>query len=328
MRSETFPFAERFAVGISPLGTLAYFDTRPEPAAPASASGRSAARKPAAPAPSPTPPILLLHALGLNYTQWELVAPELARLTRVVGVDTLGCGHSARPTEPYGLAEITESVCRLIDHLGLERPIIVGHSFGGRIAMEVALRRPGRVSGLVLLNSAGLTNYPAFFETVGRRILRPSLVGTLMIGVAPLFMGRIFGKKTERSERFLKQIMQRAEAGFVYDLANHACPMLSDLVSTVVDRLPELTLPVHVIWGDRDALMAFKNVEDALRRLPDVTIQRLPDCGHMPNLEHPEVVIAAARRLLDRVTTRATDGTLPHAGAEGSPARPAAAHSR
>lgn len=312
MRSETFPFPERFAVGVSPLGTLAYFDSRK-------------------PGPSPaTPPILLLHALGLNYTQWELVAPELARITRVVGMDTLGCGHSARPTEPYGLAEITESVCRLIDYLGLERPIIVGHSFGGRIAMEVALARPGRVSGLVLLNSAGLIRYPGYFETVGRRVLHPSLVGTLMLGVAPFFMGRIFGKKSARSEQFLKQIMQRAEVGFVYDLANHACPMLPDLVSTVTERLPELTLPVHVIWGDRDALLTFKAVEASLRRLPDVTIQRLPDCGHMPNLEHPEVVIAAIKRIMDRAQARADAARLrPNSPEPDSPRRRrASAHSR
>ncbi len=289
MRSETFPYPEQFAVGVSPLGTLAYFDTG----------------APEVPGP-PAPPLVLLHALGTNYTHWEYVLPELAQKTRVIGLDLPGCGHSERPHEPYRLAQLVEAVLSFIDHLhlpqrGPQRPVLVGHSFGGRVALELALAHKERFLGLVLMNSAGLIRYPAIFETLGRHLLRPPVVGTMVLGLAPLFLRRIFAESSPRAERFIIQVFDRIETRVAYDFANHACPLLPDLVSDVIDRLPDLNLPVQVLWGDKDALLAFRKVEPALRRLPNVSIVQLPRCGHMPNFENPEAVSATILRFLEQL---------------------------
>src|SRR5262245_60247865 len=89
MRSETFPYPDRFAAGASSLGTVCYFDA-------GEAQG--------------LPPVVLIHALGLNFTQWEYVAPELAAQTRVIGLDLPGCGHSTKPKAAYTLPLMTEAV--------------------------------------------------------------------------------------------------------------------------------------------------------------------------------------------------------------------------
>lgn len=258
------------------------------------------------------PAIVLLHALGTNFTQWEHVAPTLSRHTRVIGLDMPGCGHSQRPQRSYRMAELCEAVRALLDHLGVDqigagRPIIVGHSFGGRVAMELCLAHPGRFAGLVLINSAGLVHYPQFFSTLGRQLLRPTVVGTLMIGLAPIFLHRIFGKSSERGNRFMKQVFGRIEPQAAFNFAHHAHPLLPDLVSNIKDRMPELQLPVQVIWGERDALLDLRRIEPVLRQIPDVAIERFADCGHMPNLEKPEDVCAVILRFFERVRASASD---------------------
>lgn len=305
MRSETFPFPERFAANVSALGRLAYFD-----------AGQNHAH--GAGGGAPRPPVVLLHALGTNYTHWEYVAPELARHTRVVGLDLPGCGHSERPRGSYRLAELCESVRALLDYLKVERPILVGHSFGGRVAMELALAEPQRFSGLVLLNSAGLTRYPAALSTLGQRLLGPKILGTLMLALAPLFLPRIFGKKTARCKRFMAQIYGRIDLRAPYDFAAHAYPLLPDLVSDVLDRLPELTLPMQVLLGERDGLV---DREVAERLLPvlsieaELAIKRLSECGHMPTLECPEEVLASILALLARVEQRHRDASAERSAA-------------
>jgi pimeloyl-ACP methyl ester carboxylesterase len=285
MRSETFPFAQRFAVGASPLGSLAYFD-----------SGDPSDRD--LPAKS-SPPILLLHALGTNYTAWEYVAPALAAHTRTIGFDMPGCGHSVRPSRPYRLADIRDAAWGLLDQLGVDRPLLCGHSFGGRVAIEMALSQPGRAAGLCLVNSAGLIRYPAYYGSVGARLLQPKLVGSLVVALAPLLVGRIFAQPSPRSQRFLDQVLGRVELGVAYDFANHACPLLPDLVSDVLDRLAELKLPMHVLWGDRDALLPLSQVAPALAQLGPHTAVSLLNCGHMPNIEQPEQVARTILALLE-----------------------------
>jgi len=288
MRSETFPFPERFAAGVSRLGTLAYFDTG------------------AGQAKSPPLPIVLLHALGTNFTQWEYVAPELSRSARVIGIDMPGCGHSERPQRPYRMADISAAISCLLDHLGIERPLIVGHSFGGRVALDIALDQPKRPAGLVLINSAGLVHYPAAFRTLGGLLLRPAVVGTLMLCLAPLFLRRIFATPTARTEHFIEQVFGRIDPRYAYEFAHHAYPLLADLVSNVRDRLPEIRVPVQVLWGERDELLDFRHVEPVLAKLADVTIERLPSCGHMPNLENPEAVSATILRFRERLLKQGT----------------------
>lgn len=280
MRSETFPFAERFAQDVSPLGPVAYF---------------------VAGEPRGLPDVVLLHALGMNYTEWEAVAPLLAQHTRVVGLDMLGCGHSVQPSRPYGMREIAQSVWALIGKLGLRQPVLMGHSFGGRVALELALKEPRSFSGLMLLNSAGFIRYPALYERLGRLVLKPSVVGTLLLAAGPVLARRIFASDTPQSDRFMSQVLGRWETAFPYRFAQHACPMLSDLVSDVLDRVSELNLPISVLWGEDDLLLPYREVEPALRRLRDVQIDVLRACGHMPNLECPEAVCDATLRLLRRV---------------------------
>lgn len=294
MRSATFPYAERYAHGVSPLGPICYFDTGDQGAARSLGQARTA------------PPIILVHALGLNMTQWEHVAPALASHTRVIGLDLPGCGHSARPRHPYSLKMMAQAVVGLMDFLKIDRAILMGHSFGGAVVADVALHHPGRVAGLVLMNSSGFTRYPRALHAAAWLLFRPVVVAPVIGRAVNHVLQGIFHTRNQHTDRFVSQVIgHRDQTQYAWEFARYASPMIQDIMSNFLHRLDELTLPVLVIWGDKDALLRYKDVPKWVSRLKDAHLVTISNCGHMPNLEYPDTVSAAIVEFLDRFSRAA-----------------------
>jgi 2-hydroxymuconate-semialdehyde hydrolase len=106
-------------------------------------------------------PVLLIHGSGPGVTawaNWRLVIPELARCRRVIAPDMLGFGYSERPSDgQYGQHRWIEHAIGVLDALGIEQADIVGNSFGGGLALALAIRHPERVRRLVLMGSVGVS---------------------------------------------------------------------------------------------------------------------------------------------------------------------------
>jgi lipase len=98
-------------------------------------------------------PIVCLHGITAQHRAFNAAARHLASLRSLVGVDLRGRGDSEKPESGYGLEAHARDVIRVLDHLGLEDTVIVGHSMGGFVALQTALSYPGRVRALVLLDS-------------------------------------------------------------------------------------------------------------------------------------------------------------------------------
>ncbi|MEU6770748.1 alpha/beta fold hydrolase [Streptomyces sp. NPDC046759] len=94
------------------------------------------------------PPVVLVHAGVADHRMWDDVVPSLAARHTVIRYDLRGFGESAAPTGPYGDAD---DLRRLLDHLGHERARLVGASWGGRVALDLALTAPDRLHSLALL---------------------------------------------------------------------------------------------------------------------------------------------------------------------------------
>src|ERR687885_1619742 len=105
------------------------------------------------------PPLVFLHGLGGSGSTWQTVLADLAVRHRVCALDLPGHGASDKPapaTADYSVAGLARAVAQALDLLGLAPAVLVGHSLGGAVAMQVALDRPAAVSRLVLVDSAGL----------------------------------------------------------------------------------------------------------------------------------------------------------------------------
>ena len=98
------------------------------------------------------PPIVLLHGLASSSRIWDRVAPLLAQQFQVIAIDQRGHGQSDKPDTGYDLPTFVADLRGLIDTLGLERPTLVGHSWGGNLVLQYAVTYPDEVSHLVLVD--------------------------------------------------------------------------------------------------------------------------------------------------------------------------------
>ena len=102
------------------------------------------------------PALLLLHGLGCDHTTWEPVIDALARRYTVIAPDLLGHGRSAKPRADYSLGGYANGMRDLVTLLGIDKVTVVGHSFGGGVAMQFAYQFPERTERLMLVGSGGL----------------------------------------------------------------------------------------------------------------------------------------------------------------------------
>ncbi|MGQ3032231.1 MAG: alpha/beta fold hydrolase, partial [Ferrovibrionaceae bacterium] len=113
-------------------------------------------------------PVLFIHGVGMNAAIWQ---PQIERMTDrfdVVAIDMLGHGQSPLPPQHPELADYADQAVRLLDHLGLDKVFVVGHSMGALVAQELALRAPGRVRRIVSLNAV-FRRPPELTEAVRQR---------------------------------------------------------------------------------------------------------------------------------------------------------------
>ena len=112
--------------------------------------------------------LVLLHGLASTCRIWDLVAPILSEDYSVVALDQRGHGESAKPEEGYHFAAVAHDLLGFIRGMGLDRPIIVGHSWGGDVALEFSVAYPSAASGLCFVDGGMIepsARYPSLEET-------------------------------------------------------------------------------------------------------------------------------------------------------------------
>lgn len=140
-------------------------------------------------------PIVLLHGLASNCRIWDLTAPLLMKgqpTFRIIALDQRGHGQSAKPEEGYDFPAVVEDLALILEALELERPIIVGHSWGGNVALQFGAQYPERAAGLVLIDGGyieiaaipGLT-----WERVREELAPPELEGLPLEGLMAMAQG-------------------------------------------------------------------------------------------------------------------------------------------
>ena len=140
-------------------------------------------------------PFIFLHGTGCDASDWTSVIEKLPYEQRCIALDFRGHGRSAVPTEPFGLGSLADDVLHLAEHLEVQNFVIVGHSLGGMVAMEVA-RRSARVTGLVLLEGwTSLSSAGSAFDA-----------GRFYGSLSEAAIAQIQRKAKETRDRFLPEI--------------------------------------------------------------------------------------------------------------------------
>ena len=247
-------------------------------------------------------PLILLHGLGQAASAWNGVLPALARHFRVFAIDLLGCGRSDKPRIDYHLWSLATYLRYFMDGVGIERAHLVGHSFGGGLALQTKFQYPERVDRLALLSSGG-------FGRELRLLLRLPTIpgGSLMMTVVtwPFWDKLIkwFGYrepplplKSETRQVWLNLTSPDYRRAFLRMLRG-VCNLTGQKVSAL-ERLPLLQSPVLLVWGDRDRTIPVAHARRAAQLIPTCQLEILPGCGHDLALQYPEVVAGLVERFL------------------------------
>lgn len=260
--------------------------------------------------PRGAPALLLLHGLGSSLHTWEPWARALDTAFRVVRVDLPGHGLSSPvPAGDYGDARARRLLVALMDSLRLSQATLIGNSMGGRLAWSFAAEFPERVARLVLIAPDG-------FESPGFAYDRPAEVPAalgLMRWVLPEALLRAnLAPAYARPERLADSVVGR-----YHDLMRapgNRDALLQRMRQTVltdpVPRLRRLAMPTLLLWGEQDRMIPISNADDYLRAMPQATLVRLPDLGHLPFEEAPAVSLPPLREFLaPRVVPAEAGGT-------------------
>ena len=259
------------------------------------------------------PPLVLLHALGESALDWRWVLPALAHTNRVYAPDLPGFGYSAKPSADYSPDFFARFVGAYLDALGLDRTALVGNSIGGLAALRLALSEPARITALGLVASAGL----------GRKItyaLRlPTLPGygegAVAWGKPPLGAFQrawsrvplLFGRPERVPGVWITEQTRIAQLPGFTEATIAALRAQVDLGGQreiLLDQLPHLQMPALVIWGERDRVFPYSQGQKALSHLRQGSLELVPNCGHLPQVERPDRFTAILSRFLDEQASR------------------------
>ena len=240
------------------------------------------------------PPLLVAHGgPGANHTLYRTLDP-LSEHRRIVFWDHRGHGASAAlPDGPVDMADFADDAVRVADGLGIESFALFGHSFGGWVAQETALRHPDRVGALVL---AGTTP-----GQLGRTESPDDDQGPPPPAEIADLMSQLPRNDAEMREiyRALGPFFLRGADTTAYDALVDSTNLSADSMVRVfealgrwssVDRLPQITCPTLVIAGRYDDFCSVQQHERIARRLVDPDLAVVDDAGHMLWIERPEVL--------------------------------------
>jgi pimeloyl-ACP methyl ester carboxylesterase len=256
-------------------------------------------------------PVLLIHGLGGHHHHMRRPLMEaLGSDQRLIAIDRPGSGWSTRPVTMTGrLDEQARLVAAFIDALGLDRPLVVGHSLGGAIALALALDHPDKVAGLALISP--LTHFDpdpppefkamAVYSPLRRRLLAHTLAVPMSLRNASKTLDFVFGPQQAPED-------YAVEGGGMLGLRpGHLHATITDLVAIEHDlaryeaRYEEIEVPVGIIFGTADRVLDVRQHGLPMAgRIPRLELELLEGTGHMPQYVETDRVASFVRRMADR----------------------------
>jgi pimeloyl-ACP methyl ester carboxylesterase len=242
-------------------------------------------------------PLLLLHGIGRSLEDWDEQHARLADRFELHSLDLPGFGWSDPVEGATTLVALADALPGYLDAAGVRGPVaVVGNSLGGAVAMAFATRHPDRARALVLADSAGFGRG----VTVGLRMLAFDPLATLLLRPTPGNSRR--STRTIFHDPALTTPERVRHAQELSARPTHAAAMLEvarDLgtvrgVSStwrrpLVEAVRASGLPVLAMWGDRDRILPPAHLAALARELPDARTRLIPGCGHMPQIERPDL---------------------------------------
>ena len=255
--------------------------------------------------------IILLHGFGASTFSWRTIAGHLATMGHVIAYDRPGFGltplvsRNVTP-DPYSLEGQVQLLSAVIAAEARGRDVILlGHSSGGLVAAEYALRFPQTIKGLIL-ESPAIWRKPPIPNWVNRVLSVPSL---------EKLADRLLGSFDKAGMKILRDSFWDQHNLTQYIIDGYRAPMeqaswkvslwrfmTASQRSRVRSRLANFEVPVFVITGDHDVIIKVEDTFKVTERIPGHSIYVVPNASHLAHEEHPDDFMRVVRRFIERVS--------------------------
>jgi pimeloyl-ACP methyl ester carboxylesterase len=236
-------------------------------------------------------PIVLIHRLGSSMHEWEAITRMLASHHRVIRVDLLGHGGSAKPSGGYSIENQARLVAEALRELDVTHALVVGHSMGGAVAVALARLDPRAVSELVLMDSNNRSRFfhlPTLAVWAPRPVIGETLWSLVSDSMIRNGLRAMFAPGYPVPKEAVLDLRRMTYTSYTESLREFE----RYLGERGLDRrLAMLTIPRMVIWGLRDQLVSDGALE-LYKQIPRVKIVTMPRSGHSPMIEEPRKTAA------------------------------------
>ena len=254
------------------------------------------------------PPLLLLHGLGESTFTWREVLPARSARYRVSALDLRGLGQSDKPDDGgYGADDQAALVERFIANLGLDKVSIVGHSFGGTVALRAALaegtKAQKRIRRIVVLSAPALPR--ATSRELDLIMKTPFVPDTVALVVPTHAAARFLLKEALNGREPSEGLVEGYAAPYQAPGAVHAFLATARSIvderdtKAITKRYRDIKLPVLAVWCRKDPIVPLRSGRRLVAALPRASLTVLDGCHHLPQHERPKQLVQAIRKFLD-----------------------------
>jgi pimeloyl-ACP methyl ester carboxylesterase len=241
--------------------------------------------------------VLLIHGMGCSCLEWSENIEFLAENATVIAVDMLGFGQSDKPKKfDYSPRNQAITLIKFLQQLQINQVHLVGNSFGGRVALEMALELGEQAKSLTLVASGGgATDVP-----LGMRLLSLPIIGELLnkpnqarhqIGWESVFINKSKISQERIDEKYSDALLPGAQASTLATLRSmidiHGFKKKD--IAQLHQRIKELEIRTLIVWGDADPLLPVHHAQKFQALLQNSTQHIFKACGHAPQIEYPEL---------------------------------------
>ncbi|HHY21888.1 MAG TPA: alpha/beta hydrolase [Bacilli bacterium] len=232
--------------------------------------------------------VLLLHGWGANIQTFAPVHQFLSRQFRVFSIDFPGFGESDPPPEQWGVYDYTAFLDKFIKKIGITNPILVGHSFGGRVSI-VYSSMYGPVKKVILVDSAGIKpkrklNYylKVYFYKACKNILKLPILNRYQESI----LTKVKGMLGSSDYKNASGVMQQSLVKVVNEDLQHL--------------MPKITVPTLLIWGENDEATPVSDGQMMEKLIPDAGLVVLKNAGHYAYLDKLNEFLVIIDKFLER----------------------------
>jgi 3-oxoadipate enol-lactonase len=230
--------------------------------------------------------LVLISGLASDHTNWRLMQDTLARHYRILVFDNRGTGRSSAPDIPYTTALMADDTVALMQALGIHKAHIVGHSLGGHIVQQMAIKYPHLINKVIIACSrAQSSSVSKWHFTTKLKLAKLNLPTELFSELSvPFLFSNHYLNDTDTITAFLKM---GAVKPYPQTAVGYARQIEASISHNTINELDKISAPALIVTCDEDILSLPAESKFLAKKIPHAKLKIIRNCAHLPQIEKP-----------------------------------------